>query len=329
MPPPTPTRTAGAASGLGTRAARGTLLIVWATGVVRVALDWRDHGEWQSVVALAVVLVGSLVLTTPGDDDLPVVRASIVAAVPVVNAVLLLPTLPAELDETWLLDIGAYLAALLMVRGSVALGWIGGGALLLGLLTWIVVHRPDATDAFELVVQPAIALAIGTVWRRLLLRSTSRITAYRAAQLRAQLQAEVTRDATARSRTRLVAVQERAAPLLHDIVESGGLSPDGRARAREVEAGLRDELRAPTLAVAPVARAVALARRRGVDVLLLDDRGRDAAPVDSRILSEVATLVGALRRGRATVRALPPGRRHAVTVVVDDGDRTERHVFDD
>ncbi|UKJ63015.1 hypothetical protein H1Q78_15045 [Cellulosimicrobium cellulans] len=304
-------------------------MIVWATGVVRVALDGHERAGWQSVVGLAVVLVGSLVLTSPGDDDLPVVRASIVAAVPVVNAALLLPTLPVAHDEVWLLDISAYLAALLMVRGSVALGWIGGGALLMGLLTWITVHRPGAPEAFELVVQPAIALAIGTVWRRLLVRTTSRITAYRAAQLRAQLQAEVTRDATARSRARLVAVQERAAPLLHEIVESGGLSPDDRARAREVEAGLRDELRAPTLAVAPVTRAVALARRRGVDVLLLDDRGPGAGPVDSRILGEVAALVEGLRRGRATVRALPPGRDHAVTVVVDDGDRTERHEFDD
>jgi hypothetical protein len=314
-------------SGLGTRAARATLVLVWLTGVAQVAMAWSERSGWQLVAALLTTFVGALAVTAPGDERLPAGHTVVVAAVPVVNAVLVLPGLDSVDQGTWPLDIAAYLAGLLMVRGRVVAGWAGGGGLVLGLLWWILVHRPPLEDAFELLVQPVIALAIGTAWHLLLVRVVSRIVAHRAAESRAAVQEEVTREAIAHSQAELRAVAARATPLLQAIARGDGLSPAECVEAIEVEAELRDELRARRLVVPPLRDAVRAARRRGVEVLLLDDRGATGDPLYAGLVAELAGLVGSARTGSVTIRALPPGRRHVVTAVVDDGTVPVRRTF--
>jgi len=75
-----------------------------------------------------------------------------------------------------------------------------------------------------------------------------------------------------------------------------------------------------------VVTAVTLARQRGVEVTLLDDRGQ-ALPSSSamaQIGSRIAATLDAVDEGAVTVRLVPPGRDTAVTVVTRKGEATTR-----
>lgn len=326
-PAPETPHTIPLTSGLGSRTARLAMLFVWATGCVQVAILWPQRSGPVLLLACGLTLAGAVALTMPGTATLPGWRAALVAAVPVANAVLVLPGMTSVAQGTWLLDIGSYLAGLLMVRGHLALGWAGGGGLLGGLAWWIAVHRPPAEDAVALLVQPAIALVVGTVWHLSLRTLIARVTAHRAAGARAALERRAALSAAERAHTELVAIAELTGPLLSRIASGELLGADDRHRALLLEASLRDRLRAPGLAREPLARAVARARERGVEVLLLEDR-REAPPLGPESLAVVANLVDAAPSGSITVRALPPGRRHLLSVLVDaDGVHT-RHDLD-
>ncbi len=71
------------------------------------------------------------------------------------------------------------------------------------------------------------------------------------------------------------------------------------------------------------------ARRRGVEVLLLDDRGVGLPSGDAmeRVESHVSSTL-ARASGAVTVRLLPPGRDEAVTIVAVDADRVHRTGLD-
>ncbi|WP_291038088.1 hypothetical protein, partial [Herbiconiux sp.] len=74
---------------------------------------------------------------------------------------------------------------------------------------------------------------------------------------------------------------------------------------------------AGALAREPLTRAVAAARERGADVLLLDDSGGavDDGLVDPVLERMAAEVAGA--RSRVVGRLLPPGREQPASLTVD------------
>lgn len=119
-----------------------------------------------------------------------------------------------------------------------------------------------------------------------------------------------------------------ATPLLSHIVDGSELTADDRLEFSVAEAELRDSLRARALSVPSIIAAARQARRRGVDVVLLDDSDpRSVNPADLRaVIAKVAEALEDSRDGRIVARLLPPGRSDVATLLVDGSDSARREV---
>lgn len=107
-----------------------------------------------------------------------------------------------------------------------------------------------------------------------------------------------------------------ALPKLEKIRSSGGnLSDDEVSEARFLEASLRDEIRGRQLLNDSLRFEVDLARRRGVEVILLDEGGlSDAAPEHiDELLGQVTRALRSVAEGKVTIRA-PRGEDWKITV---------------
>ncbi|KHK99480.1 hypothetical protein LK09_02230 [Microbacterium mangrovi] len=127
-------------------------------------------------------------------------------------------------------------------------------------------------------------------------------------------------DQEGRQRQRRVQVQralEVAGPVLTRTIETrGALSTAERAEALRAEARLRDELRAPRLLDDHVRAALDSARRRGIQVTLLDEGGLEGVDADalSRIRRSLAVIIAGADSDRLYIRT-SPDPHVAVTVV--------------
>jgi len=124
-------------------------------------------------------------------------------------------------------------------------------------------------------------------------------------------------------------------PMLDRIARGPALTADERRVCIGLEGELRDEYRAGALAREPLTAAVRAARERGIDVVLLDDRGgalgdhggdhggdrgdhRGAFGDDeaARIAHWMAARVAGARF-RVVGRLLPPDREAVAAITVD------------
>jgi hypothetical protein len=127
-------------------------------------------------------------------------------------------------------------------------------------------------------------------------------------------------DQEGRQRQRRVQVQralEVAGPVLTRTIETrGALSTAERAEALRAEARLRDELRAPRLLDDRVRAALDAARRRGIQVTLLDEGGLEGLPAAElgRIRRALALTVAGAESDRLYIRT-SPDPNVAVTIV--------------
>ena len=93
-----------------------------------------------------------------------------------------------------------------------------------------------------------------------------------------------------------------------------------RLECAVLEAELRDSLRAPSLVDVDVSEAARHARKRGVEVVLVDDGGSDDVTPDvrERLLRHVGSTLDGADAGSVTVRVLPPNRPVLATMLIRD-----------
>lgn len=316
--PAEPVPTAAMVSGVGTSTALGFLLFVWCAGIATVVLSWPTLRHPVPVVlAMAWMLVGLVAVTRPG-ASVPFATALVIASVPGVASAAALVQLDAvPVGQVWLVQMGGNLAGLLAVRGRVALACAALAVQLVVVAVWAV-PRDLLGGAAAMIVLPVAATMVGVAWNRILERGIAATMAYRQAHVRSAVERAATQLATERATARLRQITDLARPLLEQLAAGRPADPGLREDCRIAEATVRDRVRAPGLAVEPVGSACVRARRRGIEVLLLDD-GDEGRPVPQQTLAEVAAAVELARSGRVTVRVNPPGRRVAVTVLVDEG----------
>jgi len=92
---------------------------------------------------------------------------------------------------------------------------------------------------------------------------------------------------------------------------------------RMLEAELRDERRAPFFTGTRVITAARVARARGIDVILLDDRGTGNGLTDDAqeiIIGQAVQALDDARRGQVVIRLLPPHQRPRLLSIVTDND---------
>lgn len=280
---------------------------------------------------LAAALLTAATVVVVLDPGVPIGKSSAVfaAAAGPVATLIVGDQVTAQLDartSMWTAYTAGVMLALLVLRGRNLLAWAGTGA------TWlaVVVAAGGASTAFVQGVVPLVNVVIAAAFAAILRPTLRSLHALEAdSTTRAAQQARLDAQKAERKR-QLDRLDLRARPMLERIASAVPFRPEEREECRLLEAELRDELRAPQLSTTELLAAARAARRRGVEVMLLDDGGLAGA---SRALRDLVRDIAVREldntdRGHVTVRVLPPGRRNLATVLVDADDRNRRTEID-
>lgn len=225
----------------------------------------------------------------------------------------------------WFVSTGAFAMFYLLLRGRDAAAWIGFSAIGLVVIAWGFTTDDRLPEAILLVARQVPIILVGSLFVFGMKLTSRRLESVQAA-ITARVSAEAAALARAAERSRRLAELDHVVgPQLKRIAHGDELSEDDRRELLIAEARLRDGMRARQLDLPAVVAAVARARRRGVGVLLLDDRY--PAPVPSESLSDIneaaVRMLEAAAGGTVTIRLLPAGRTLLATMV-SDGDAYSR-----
>ena len=229
---------------------------------------------------------------------------------------------PEHFDDysTWyVLGIGTLMSAV-AIRGYVALAALGMIMTTVQVTLWAGVDNFFATGQLG-----PIMLLVGTSVVKYGLERASTETA-RYAELN-EASAAKTASIQAAGVQRELLLREtlgRSEHMLDLIAASATLTDAERAEARLIEAGLRDEIRGRDLMSAITRLAIEQARRRGVNVTVLDEGGfAELSEADRADLhAQIAAALAGLSSGRVTVRA-PRGEDWSATIAAFDGESNE------
>ncbi|HEY8318233.1 MAG TPA: hypothetical protein VIG76_05335 [Amnibacterium sp.] len=180
--------------------------------------------------------------------------------------------------EAW--QLGAITISLLgfaLIRRYLA-AWLSLLAIATIAVCWSVFTGQGWVPGVALVDRHVGTLLVGTVFAWSLARATATFTAYQALERRTRAQERAASARAGARRAAAEAVLEQAGPMLHAIAEGHPLTDADRRELLVIEGALRDQIRAPNLAKPPLLEAIADARRRGVNVLLLDEVDGPAHP---------------------------------------------------
>lgn len=287
---------------------------------------------WPIAATVVLMTVGAFLLIVVPGDPLPVPAAIALAATGPIAVALVFPVLPVPVAsplQTWPLGAATALYTFMCVRGGTAWAWAGSIGMIGACVVWAAATGQGAVHGIAISIINLAPLLMSTFFAY-----TIRPAATAIFQLRRQstTRTEATAAASAVLAERdaqLRRLDALARPLLERIASGESLAAEQRLACQLLEAHLRDTLRAPALARPAVAAAARAARGRGVDVVLLDDRGMDGtdAGVQELLVASVADRLDAVAAGSVTARILPPGRNALATVLVNSGGELQQVEF--
>jgi hypothetical protein len=316
--------------GVGKRPSAFLLAIFALTNVTfAVATLDRVASPWPGLVGVLIVCAAAVPIVVPHSDPFPLAWAiAILVAVASSTALVSWQLAPTGSPgrEAWHLGANTWLLFFLTMRGRPVLGWLGFGVMLVITVVWAVDVGRGPLGAVALLETHAGILLVGTLFRGGLRRASRRINSLNARSLELAAAAASSDAEQDIRRQRVAELAEVATPLLAKISRSSHVRPEERIEYLLAEATLRDSVRARSLHLPEIAAATAQARRRGVEVTLLDDRGGGLPnPVAMRRLTDrITESLRNVDRGRLTVRLAPPGRGTAVSIVVESEGSTHR-----
>ena len=271
------------------------------------------------LVAMTLYGAATAVSLTPSRAvRMPVGLAAVNIGVTGVGLILVLTQLDPHTENgyaTWIIGAVGTLMTITVVRQRPWFAWAGIGMMLVAVLVW-------TRDPLEL---PALGAIGGPVWVGVahattvaIVRSARDARLYaqaeqRAAEWQAQEEAEFYER-----RVRLAQMDRQVAPMLRRIVTTDGMLDDAaRAECLHLEAAMRDEIRGRRLLDDRVRQEVLAARRRGVEITLLDDGGIDDLDrhQHARVTAVIAQQIGATTADRVVVRTAHHDADVAVTIV--------------
>lgn len=287
---------------------------------------------WPVTLALLAVTAAAVAVVRVAGDPLPLRPTLALAAVGPVSCALVLAVVPVPIDsalQTWPLSASTAIYTFMCVRGRTWYAWLGLLATIGTCMTWSTLTGQGPAEGVSMSAINLAPLLMATFFAY-----TMRPDAHAIFRLRDQatrrVAARAADSAVLEERDRqLRRLDELARPLLERIGTGVELDAEERLACRLLEAHLRDSLRAPGLTHPAVVASARAARARGVEVILLDDRGMDSATaeVHERFVTAVANELDAARDGAVTVRVLPPGREAAATVLASGGFAVRRVEF--
>ncbi|MBN2176603.1 MAG: hypothetical protein JW722_02990 [Demequinaceae bacterium] len=307
------------------------ILGLFVAGQIAFTLTTLDAVEspWPSLLALVVVAVAALPLALPHSDPFPLRWSSWILLATLVATALISWQLSDEGTigrEAWHHGANTWLLFFLALRGRPGVAWLGFLGMTAVTEVWALDVGRGAFEPLTMLQTHAGILLVGTLFARALRRASARINSLnlRSIDLAA---AAATADAEQEIRQERVAeLAEVATPLLGRISRSVMVSDDDRLDYLLAEATLRDSVRARGLHLPEIIKATTAARKRGVEVTLLDDRG-GGLPTEAamRLLTDrITEYLRHVDEGRLTIRLAPPGREVAASLVVESRGQSRR-----
>lgn len=284
---------------------------------------------WPALVAMALVWGSAVLLVRASPDPFPWPDTFVVLSVVVFSSVLMSFALPVATNPgraVWHLGANTWLLFFLALRSRALAAWVGMAVMTAITAVWGALTGLGPTVGLTMMQSHVGILLVGTLFAVLLRTTSLRIDILNERSVRSAVDSAATAAARQVRRARVAELATVAVPLLEKITAGAPLDADDRMEFAITEAQLRDSVRGRSLALPAVEAASAAARRRGVDVMLLDDRGEsiDDGETLARIVTTVVDVLNAAHGGHVTVRLQPAGRAAAATIVAADGDHVSR-----
>ncbi|QHK22656.1 hypothetical protein GU243_24175 (plasmid) [Pseudarthrobacter psychrotolerans] len=296
--------------------------------VVHILLGLANLGRitspWPTLAGMTLCVVLMLVVTwSPGHRTLSQLNARLAVAGIVLMELSVMSVLPAGSHPgyaAWQNGAIEMLMVTVAIRNRITTAWIGIGIFAVIDLVGSLAHGLGTFDALALVATPLLWVGIATAVSMVLQRCDDQVRSY-AAQRRASA-ADIAAD-----EARQLARNEWTAELVHasrpmlDRIARAPLLDEDRDECRLIEALLRDRIRGRSLASPEVEQAARLARQRGVQVDILDNRGAELPDaVRQQAVQALTKVLLESRSGVVRVRALPAGSDVAVTILASTQD---------
>lgn len=295
---------------------------------ILVAYECAVHSYWHwppaALSFIALLPPAVLLLKTWPDALLPrwVARSTVV----VIGAVnfLVLPQIvttgwPGY--ASWCTGAGNDLSCGLLMRGRPVYAWAGSAATTLATAYWVISTGRPLFMIFTYMLGHYFTLASWHGVAHLSTRATTQIAATQRETARLQAQQRAHEEANRIMTSRMASVRQRVTPLLTQIADGTAPTPKLRSQAYLLEAELRDEIRAPFFTGTSIVTSAQAARRRGTEVILLDDSG-DNTTIDDQVrtnaVNYVTKFLNVTQSNRVVIRLNPPRRPTLLTIVTDN-----------
>ena len=310
------------------RGAQALVWLYWATMAILAIWDLDDvrtPGPTIASLALFAVMCAAATL-----DRRSPLRTSVAWVVtlgwPVITLAISWNLLSYGGYAQWYLGAATTCAFYLALRGRVGFAWLSFVLVSVVVVAWAVSTGLGVPTALVLMGKQAPILLVGTLFSLGIDRTATTITKLMSVEAaRAATEAAALATAVERRR-RLAELDALATPLLRRLVDDAELTSEDRLQFADAEATLRDTLRARALSIDPLVETVRQARRRGVDVVLLDDSDPERLdPADLAVV--IATIDREVRdvaEGRIVARLLPPGRAEVATILIETQSESRR-----
>ena len=222
---------------------------------------------------------------------------------------------------SWCTGAGSDLSRGLLMRGRPVYAWAGSAATTLAVAYWVTSTERPPFMIFTYMLGHYFTLASWHGVAHLSTRATTQIAATQRETARLQAQQRAHEEADRIMTSRMASVRQRVTPLLTQIADGKAPTPELCSQAYLLEAELRDEIRAPFFTGTSIVTSAQAARRRGTEVILLDDSG-DNTTIDDRAranaVNYVTKLLDLTQSNRVVIRLNPPRRPTLLTIVTDD-----------
>ena len=302
------------------------LLLVLFT-VTQVALAFASggtaDGTWQSILALVAVVGTATLLVLPGAFPLRLAAVFVVLGAVIVSTVLVTWQItPGQWPGygAWHLGANTFLLTALALRGRIRAAWIGMGLMIAITILWTTTTGQGVMHGLDLVNRQASTLVIGTLFAFGLSRTARRIAAFNRAEDERATDDAAARASIAERNAQADRLVEVAGAALGRLAAGDTTTEAERIEMLVLEATLRDTIRARYFVFEQVLSSVREARRRGVNVVLLDDS--DAVQVDvdrrPRLAPWLSPLLDGVENGSFTARLLIGSGGAQVAVVSND-----------
>ena len=222
---------------------------------------------------------------------------------------------------SWCIGAGTTLCCGLIARERPRQAWAGLILIIVVIGVWTLDTGRNPIIILTLGAGQLFPLVIWHLTARLSVDITARTAASEAASAEIAAQRRAHRESEALMRQAMTSVRRRIEPLLTAIADGAPITAGMRDRARMLEAELRDERRAPFFTGTRVIESARAARIRGIDVILLDDRGTSGGLTDDTqkaIINQAARALDDARQGQVVIRLLPPRQRPRLLSIVTD-----------